>query len=58
MEQERFFTGYCRQLDQSRMVCVVWEDGEITECDCLYGNCIYQQECPVGKQILSAAQEI
>ena len=31
MEQEKFISGYCRQLDSSRMVEVVAEDGEITE---------------------------
>ena len=51
MEEELFFTGYCRQLDASRMVEVVLEDGKITEVDCCYGSCVYQSECTVGKQI-------
>ena len=34
MEQEKFISGYCRQLDASRMVEVVSEDGEISEVDC------------------------
>ena len=29
MEQEKFISGYCRQLDASRMVEVVAEDGDI-----------------------------
>ena len=31
MEQEKIFSGYCRQLDSSRIVEVILEDGEITE---------------------------
>ena len=51
MEEELIFTGYCRQLDQSRMVTIEVEDGKLTECDCCYGSCVYQSECTVGKQI-------
>ena len=51
MEIEKFISGYCRQLDASRMVEVVIEDGEVTEVDCCYGNCVYQCNCPVAKEI-------
>ena len=51
MEKELFISGYCRALDQSRMVAAVIEDGELTEVDCGYGNCIYQRNCPIAKQI-------
>ena len=51
METEHFFTGYCRQLDDARMVEVVAEDGEITEVDCCYGSCAYQSNCPIAKEI-------
>ncbi len=51
MEEEKFFTGYCRQVDQNRMVAVCKEDGEVVECDCLYGNCIYEKQCTIGKSI-------
>lgn len=51
METEKFISGYCRQLDASRMVEVVLEDGKVTEVDCCYGSCVYQSECTVGKQI-------
>ena len=51
MEQEKFLSGYCRQLDASRMVEVILEDGEITEVDCCYGNCAYQSDCPIAKEI-------
>ena len=51
MEVEKFISGYCRQLDASRMVEVILEDGEVTEVDCCYGNCIYQANCVSAQQI-------
>lgn len=51
MEIEKFISGYCRQLDTSRMVEVILEDSEISEVDCCYGNCVYQSNCPVAKEI-------
>ena len=51
MEKEYFFSGYCRVLDASRMVEVIAEDGEVTEVDCCYGNCIHQANCPIAKDI-------
>lgn len=57
MEQELFFTGYCRRIDQSRMVCAVLTADALEECDCYYGNCVYQPECPVAKQITEAIEK-
>ena len=54
MEEELFFTGYCRQLDQSRMVTIELENGKLTECDCCYGGCVYEPNCTVAKQIAEA----
>ena len=51
MEQEKFLSGYCRQLDASRMVEVILEDGEVTEIDCCYGSCVHQNSCPIAKEI-------
>ena len=51
MEIEKFLSGYCRQLDASRMVDVIVEDGEVTEVDCCYGNCFYQANCVIAQQI-------
>ena len=51
METEKFFSGYCRQLDASRMVEAVLEDGKLSEIDCCYGNCVYQSNCPIAKEI-------
>ena len=54
MEEEFIFTGYCRQLDQSRMVTIEVEGSALTECDCCFGNCIYEPNCTVAKQISEA----
>ena len=51
VETEKFLSGYCRQLDASRMVEVILEDGAITEVDCCYGSCLYQAGCPIAKEI-------
>lgn len=51
MEHEEFISGYCRQIDQSRMVTVELTDGQIDEVDCCYGSCIYQPSCPIAKKI-------
>lgn len=54
METEKFVSGYCRQLDASRMVEVILVDGKVTEVDCCYGDCIYQGSCPIAKGIDNA----
>ena len=54
MEEERIISGYCRQLDQSRMVTIELEQGKLTDCDCCYGSCIYEPNCTVAKQITEA----
>lgn len=51
METEKFVSGYCRQLDGSRMVEVILKDGVVTETDCCYGSCVYQSSCPVAREI-------
>ena len=51
MEVEKFLSGYCRQLDASRMVEVILEDDEVTEVDCCYGNCIHEGNCTIAKEI-------
>lgn len=51
MEEEFFLSGYCRQLDASRMVTIVLEGSELTECDCCFGSCIYEPNCAVAEQI-------
>lgn len=51
MEQEQFFSGYCRQLDKSRLVCVTIESEALTEVDCDYQNCPHRQNCSIGISI-------
>ena len=51
MEKEAFFSGYCRQADQSRMVCAIAEDGQLVEADCLYADCPYGPECTIHQKI-------
>lgn len=51
MEIEKFFSGYCRVLDAARTVEILVEDGEVTEVDCRYGKCDFQQSCPIARQI-------
>ena len=48
---EHYLTGYCRCLDGSRIVEVVVEDGKLDECDCLYGECKFQCQCTIAKEI-------
>ena len=51
MEKETFLSGYCRCIDQSRMVAVITENGEIVEVDCCYGSCVHEPACLIAKQI-------
>ena len=57
MEKEIFISGYCRCLDQSRMVAVVTEDGALTVADCAFGNCPHEPNCLIAKQIRELAKE-
>ena len=54
MEKELFISGYCRVLDSSRTVCIVIEDGKLTDVDCNYDVCPYAKECTIGKNITEA----
>lgn len=51
MEQEYFFSGYCRILDAARTVEVITESGQLSEVDCAYPGCIHRSACPIAKQI-------
>ena len=51
MEKEVFISGYCRTIDQSRMVAVVTEDGQLVEVDCCFENCIHAPNCSIAQQI-------
>lgn len=51
METEHFLSGYCRALDQSRMVTAVVVDNKLEEADCSYGNCPYETSCQIGQKL-------
>lgn len=51
MEKEVFFSGYCRTIDQSRMVSLVTEDGQLVEVDCCFETCIHAPNCTIAQQI-------
>ncbi len=51
MEREEFLSGYCRNLDQVRMVEVLLGPGSRVEADCDYGTCPYEASCPVAAGI-------
>ena len=57
MEREEFVSGYCRQLDASRMVEVLLTDGALDEVDCCYGSCVYQSNCQIAKHIDELREE-
>ena len=57
MEKELFISGYCRVLDSSRTVCIVIEEGKLTDVDCNYEVCPYAKECTIGKSITECVQE-
>ena len=51
--EERFLTGYCRAIDQSRTVCAELEDGDLTYIDCSYPTCPHAPTCPITQQLPS-----
>lgn len=58
MELEKYVSGYCRQLDASRIVEVLVCDGTVEEADCSYGSCVYEPNCPIAKEIRILAEEL
>jgi len=57
MEQEHFLTGYCRTIDQSRMVTVVTENRKLTEVDCCFETCVHAPNCTVAAEIAELLKE-
>ena len=51
MERETVISGYCRQLDGSRMVCVEAEGNRLTDVDCQFSDCPYAPACPIAEKI-------
>lgn len=56
MEKESFLSGYCRCLDNSRMVEVVTEDGALVEVDCSFENCPHKPNCTIAQSIRELLQ--
>lgn len=50
---EKIISGYCRCLDAHRMVTAEEEDGAWVV-DCGYGNCPYEQNCPIAAALREA----
>ncbi len=57
MEREAFFSGYCRSIDQSRMVTVVAEQGQLTEVDCCFDTCVHAPACIIAGNIREFLKE-
>ena len=47
---ESVFSGYCRTIDDARMVMAEW-DGAALDADCSYDVCVYRESCPIGQQL-------
>ena len=50
MEQEITVSGYCRALDQSRIVFAEFYDGK-WEADCAFPDCPYAPNCPIAEKL-------
>ena len=53
MEKELFVSGYCRALDQSRLV-EVEINGTTVDADCAYPDCPYAPGCQIAQKIKDA----
>ncbi len=53
MEKEIFLSGYCRALDQSRMV-EVEIAGDNVDADCAYPDCPHAASCQIAQKINDA----
>ena len=47
---EKIITGYCRCLDQSRMV-TAERDGSDWDIDCDFGCCPHEPNCAIAQQL-------
>ena len=53
MEKELFLSGYCRALDQSRMV-EVEISGQEVSADCAWPDCPHASSCQIAQKIQDA----
>lgn len=56
MEEEYILSGYCRTLDQSRMVTVETDGCKLLDVDCCYGSCPYEPNCTVAQKIRALSE--
>ena len=57
MVDEKIISGYCRQIDGSRIVTVELEKGSVTDIDCRYGKCVHQPNCSIAKEIAALLED-
>ncbi len=51
MEEEYFFSGYCRTLDAGRTVTVETDGRDVTDIACDFGTCPHEAECPIAAKL-------
>ncbi len=51
MEEEYIFSGYCRALDNSRMVTVETDGKAVTDIGCGFEKCPHAPSCLIAQQI-------
>ena len=51
MERETFISGYCRNIDNSRMVALECEDDVLTAVDCDFETCPHTKNCTIAQNI-------
>lgn len=51
MEREVFFSGYCRTIDDSRMVTVEVDGNSLLDADCCYSSCVHACNCSIAERI-------
>lgn len=56
MEEEIIVSGYCRALDQSRMVTLEWYNGQ-WEADCAWPDCPHAPQCKIGQKMEGAVRQ-
>ena len=56
MEKELFLSGYCRAMDQSRLVEVEISNDQI-HADCAYPDCPHGPNCQIAQKIRDAQTE-
>jgi len=57
MERETFVSGYCRAIDESRMVAVEADDNTLTCIDCSFETCPHTHNCTIAQAITQFLQQ-